>query len=440
MNGRLIVLLAVASALAVLAASCGATKEAIRIGVLADCEGYLAGFYDISLAGAELPLLRRGGRLAGERPAAGVEGVTIGGRRVELVFGCAGEMTSGTLELRRLVESEGAEVVVGPGQAGVGIAMAEYAKHQPDTTFAITSWEVLTSLDPGANVFRFTSGYAQGEAGLGAYAYHRLGWRRAVTIAYPDPLGWGWAAGPIAEFCSLGGEIVHRTWLFDPPDKLPERLADVPRKGVDGYFVMTNGPDAGIFLEQLAKSAPHLGRTVVTSAAAATGLDPAVVKRLGKRLIGIVEAWDTPGPGSPSFAAYMAEFRKAFPRIADPADANFHLFDVYYNNGMAAVLRALESVDGDLSNGQQRFRRALADVTLEAPNGHVRLDANRQAIGPAYLFQIDGYERGALHYRVLKTVENVDASFGGHFGRGDPLPDRTQPPCEHGHPPAWARR
>src|SRR5262249_50148866 len=212
MKGRRALLLLCASALAMLAASCGGSKQAIRIGVIADCEGYQAGFYDLSLAGAELPLLRRGGHLAGEQPVAGVDGVTIGGRRVELVFGCAGDLTSGTLELRRLVESEGAEVVVGPSVPPLGIAMAEYARHQPDVTFAITSWEVLTSLDPGANVFRFTPGYAQGVAGLGAFAYHQLGWRRAVVIADPDPIGWGWAAGPIAEFCSLGGEIVRRVW------------------------------------------------------------------------------------------------------------------------------------------------------------------------------------------------------------------------------------
>jgi branched-chain amino acid transport system substrate-binding protein len=439
MSARRLLPLLVAAAFAVVAASCGGVQQTIRIAIMADCEGPEAGFYDVTLAGAELPLLRRGGRLTGEAPSDGVEGVTIGGRRVELVFGCAGELTSGALELRRLVESERAEIVVGPSTPPLGIVTVEYAKHQPDVTFAVTSWEVLTALNPGANVFRFTSGYAQGEAGLGSYAYHRLGWRRAVTIAYPDPLGWGWAAGPVAEFCSLGGEIVDRVWLYDPPEKLPERLAQIPTEGIDGYFVMTNGPEAGAFLEQLARSEPDFGRKVVSSAAAATGLDRAVIARLGKRLVGIVLAWDVPGPGFPPFAAYRAEFRRAFPRAADAADANFHLFDVYYNNAMEAVLRALERVDGDLSDGQRRFRAALANVELDAPNGRIRLDANRQAIGPTYPFQIDGNAHGVLHYRTLKPIENVDASFGGHFGRSDPLPDRTQPPCEHGNPPRWAR-
>jgi branched-chain amino acid transport system substrate-binding protein len=427
-----------AAALVPFAASCGGAQETIKIAIVADCEGLQAGFHDVALAGAELPLLRRGAKLAGANPSSGVEGVTIGGRKVELVFGCAGEMTSGALELRRLVESEGAEIVVGPSIPPLGIVTVEYAKHQPDVTFAITSWEVLTALHPGPNVFRFTSGYAQGEAGLGSYAYNKLGWRRAVTVATPDPIGWGWAAGPIAEFCSLGGEIVDRVWLFDPPEKLPEQLAQIPTRAMDGYFLMTFGPEAGAFLEELAKSERHLGRKVVSSAAAATGLDPAVVARLGKRLAGIVLAWDTPGLGDPRFDAYSAEFRRAFPRVADAADANFHLFDIYYNNAMEAVLRALDRVDGDLSDGQRRFRAALAGVELDAPNGHIRLDADLQAIGPTYRFQIVGIAHGAPQYRRLKPIENVDASFGGHFGPSDPLPDRTQPTCKHGNPPRWA--
>jgi branched-chain amino acid transport system substrate-binding protein len=77
-------------------------------------------------------------------------------------------------------------------------------------------------------------------------------------------------------------------------------------------------------------------------------------------------------------------------------------------------------------------------VELDAPNGHIRLDANRQAVGPTYMFKIDGYKNGQLHYAFLKTVEDVDASYGGHFGPGDPLPDRTQPRCVRGHPPQWA--
>lgn len=431
-------LLLATSALAVMAASCGGTEKPIRIAVMAPCEGPAGGAYELTLAGAELPLVQRGGRLAGGNPSDGVEGVSVGGRKVELVFGCAAELTSGSVELRRLVESERADIVVGPGWVPLGIVMTDYARRQPDVTFAVTSWEVLTPLDPGPNVFRFTGGYAQGEAGLGSYAYHQLGWRRAATLTYPDAFGWGWTAGPVAEFCSLGGDIVDRMWLYNTPEKLAELFAQATAKDVDGYFLMTNGPEAGAFFEQLAKSGP-LGHRVVSSAAAVTGINRTpVAARLGKRLVGVTAAWDIPGFGFPAFDEYAAAYRKAFPRLAGGADATFHLFDIYYRNAMDAVLQALEASKGDLSDGQRRFRAALARVELDAPNGHIRLDANRQAIGPTYLLQVISNNKGVLGYKLLKTVDNVDASFGGHFGPGDPVPDRTQPPCRHGSPPAWA--
>jgi branched-chain amino acid transport system substrate-binding protein len=419
-----------AAALAALASSCGgSTDDAIRIGVLADCDGAVSGLYDVALAGAELPLLRRGATLASGRPAGGVENVS----------GCAGEQTAGAVELRRLVENEGAEIVVGPNWVPLGVVMTEYARYQPDVTFAVTSWEVLTYLNPGPNVFRFTLGYMQGSAGLGAYAYHDLGWRRAVTIAARDPLGFGFHAAPVVEFCSLGGKIVDRIWLEVDTAAVPRQLSQIRADGVDGFFFVAAGPEAGIFLEHLAKTRPAVSRSVVFNAASLSGLDPSVVARLGEGLVGAVAGWDVPGPYLPSQAAYAREYRRVFPRLADAADATFHLFDIYFTNAMEAVVQAIEAVDGDLSDGQRAFRAALAGIKLDAPNGPIRLDANRQAVGSAYLYQITANDKGNLSVRPLRTIENVDASFGGRFGPGDPLPDRTQPRCEAGNPPAWAR-
>jgi branched-chain amino acid transport system substrate-binding protein len=430
-----------AAALAALASSCGGgSDDPIRIGVLADCDGAVSGVYDVALAGAELPLLRRGATLASGRPADGVENVSVGGRRIELVLGCAGEQTAGAVELRRLVENEGAEIVVGPNWVPLGMVMTEYARYQPDVTFAVTSWEVLTHMNPGHNVFRFTLGYMQGSAGLGAYAYHDLGWRRAVTIAARDPLGFGFHAAPVVEFCALGGKIVDRIWLEVDSAAVPRQLSEIRTEDVDGFFFVAAGPEAGVFLEHLARTRRAVSRSVVFNAASLSGLDPAVVARLGEGLVGAVGGWDVPGMYLPSMAAYAKEYRRVYPRLADAADATFHLFDVYYQNAMEAVLQALEAVDGDLSDGQRAFRATLAAVELDAPNGPIRLDANRQAIGSVYLYQISSNDKGNLSVRPLRTIENVDSSFGGRFGPGDPLPDRTQPPCEHGNPPAWARK
>src|SRR5919198_4130076 len=105
----------VAGLVAVLAfalAGCGGERRPIKMGVLADCTGFLAGFNDLELASAELPLLERGGRLDGEKPRDGVSGGKVAGRRVDLVTGCAESTTYSVLiaEARRLVAKETVDV------------------------------------------------------------------------------------------------------------------------------------------------------------------------------------------------------------------------------------------------------------------------------------------------------------------------------------------
>ena len=429
---------ALLAVLLVMAAGCSSGDDPVRIGVLADCEGGAGGLYDVALGGAELPLLKRGARLSGTRPAEGVTGLAIGGHPVELVFGCAGEQVEAATALRRLVESEGAEIVIGPDWVPLGLLTTEYARHQADVTFVVTSWEVLSHLTPGPNVFRFNLGFAQGTAGLGAYAFHELGWRRAATIAARDPLGFGFQAAPVAEFCALGGTISERVWLDLDPKTWRAQLGLAAASDVDGFFVLASN-EAGVFLDLLAKERPTISGSVVFNMASLTGLDERLAARLGDELLGAVGVWDWPGILLPSAVTYIEDYRRAFPQLAEAAGATFHLFDVYYHNGMEAVMQALEETGGDLSDGQRAFRAALARVELAAPNGPIRLDANRQAIGSTYMIRVTGNDKGKLEFDLHRTIENVDASFGGHLATGGPLPDRTQPPCTRGNVPAWAK-
>ena len=101
-----------------------APKRAIKIGVYADCQGAWDFAHDDSLAGAELPLVERGGRL-GVEPSAGVSGASVGGRPIRLYFGCdatdGGSSTAQTLaEARRLVEQVGVDILIGSHQHASG--------------------------------------------------------------------------------------------------------------------------------------------------------------------------------------------------------------------------------------------------------------------------------------------------------------------------------
>ena len=163
-----------------------APKGAIKIGVYADCQGIWGFAYDDSLAGAELPLVERGGRL-GVEPSDGVSGVSVGGRPIRLYFGCdetdGGSSTAQTLaEARRLVEQVGVDILIAPTDTPDELALQQYARMHPHTTF-VDGAGAAPDPNPAPNFFKFNTNGAQWMAGLGSYAYHALGWRRAVTVA-----------------------------------------------------------------------------------------------------------------------------------------------------------------------------------------------------------------------------------------------------------------
>jgi branched-chain amino acid transport system substrate-binding protein len=161
------------------------------------------------------------------------------------------------------------------------------------------------------------------------------------------------------------------------------------------------------------------------------------------RFAGVVYGMSVPGivgPPSPEQRAwnrYVREITSAFPNYAALAGS---VFPIAHRNAMEAVLRGLEAVDGDLSNGQRHFQAALADVRLDAPNGRIRLDANRQAIAPSYLQRVARGESGRLTMRTYRTLLGVEQTFNGAFAPGAPPLGRETIECRRGRPPAWARR
>jgi YVTN family beta-propeller protein len=417
-----------------------APKGAIKIGVYADCQGIWGFAYNDSLAGAELPLLERGGRL-GVEPSEGVSGVSVGGRPIRLYIGCdetdGGSSTAQTLaEARRLVEQVGVDILIAPTGTPDELALQQYARMHPQTTF-VDGAGAAPDPNPAPNFFKFNTNGAQWMAGLGSYAYHALGWRRAVTVvsSQSDAFWWAQAAAFDAEFCSLGGTIAKRVWYPPSLTDYSTVVAKVPSHGVDGVVV-----DNPWLLLALAKTDPQLRgnlsrKVVLTLAGPGTNLYP-----LGARLAGIVAAGPTlplPGadarPGLAPGGRYRTAFTRAFPRIPK---GDIGVFDVPYYNAMAATLQALDRVHGDLSGGERRFMAALAKVTLDGPNGRISLDSMHLGIGPNYLWQLQGPN---LKPVVIRTIPRVDASFGGYFKATDPPPSKTTPACVKRTPPPWAR-
>jgi branched-chain amino acid transport system substrate-binding protein len=429
-------LLAVAS-LALGAAGCSGGEQPVRIGLLTDCRGLFSGYEDQALAGAELPLLQRGGHLTNGRPSGGVSDARAGGRDLQLVKGCTEESEHTILveEVRRLVEVEDVDAVVGAIGESDSLVFRELARKYPDVVF-ISTWsgtQGLTLRHPAANVYRFDTDEAQDVAGLGSYAYRELGWRRAVTVADSTPVGWHEEAAFVAEFCALGGDVTAR--MTAPIDLGDPKVAGALR-GADGVAALTYG---GAFVPP--KLLPSLARVIGSPATrmvvgAYVLEDSNALVPIDGPLAGVVGASSIPPANStPAMRDYRRAFTKAFPGLP-PSDAETPVA-LAFNDAMEGLLHGLEASDGDLSDGRQRLREELARVRLDLPSSPVHLDRNRQAVRNVYLKQISR-GGGRRAFRLVRVVPGVEQTFGGLLSDA-PSPGPGSQPCRKATPPPWAR-
>lgn len=415
--------------LGLLASSCGGgggSDHPIKIAFISDCTSGFSPHRPQNVAGAELPFLRRGAKLRGAQPADGVTESTIAGKHVQLLLPCESYPVFTTLigTLGQVVEQDGAAVVVGTNLAGDGLVVKEYAKKHPEVTFLTKSGEQSTTLkNPVPNLFSFAADNVQESAGLGAYAYRALKLRRVVTVGENDPYGWAEVDGFAAEFCSLGGHIVQSRWTENFHPRALARLATkIPSQGVDGVALPTTSLPVHAFVNAWAKHHPHLGGQLLVNADS-NAFDPPLTKgMLG--LVGVSSSPLEPTAASRRFDRAAAE---AFPHLSP---------DPLSYDSIKSVLDALERVHGDLSHEQQKFRRMLARIHVDGPDGPISLDRRRQAITRTYLRRIGRNESGQLAVRQIAVVPNVEQTFGGYFGTSTPAPGR-HPLCRRGRPPAW---
>src|SRR3712207_4899360 len=119
------------------AAPADAPEGAIQIGVLTTCGGPFATFEAQSLSGAKYALINQaGGTADGQEAQDQVTGATVGGTPLAVSYGCSDATPDKAVaEARRLVENVGVQILLGPLSGDEGVAVAEYAKSQPDVTF-----------------------------------------------------------------------------------------------------------------------------------------------------------------------------------------------------------------------------------------------------------------------------------------------------------------
>jgi branched-chain amino acid transport system substrate-binding protein len=457
-TSRLFILLAaLVLALASISAACGGDDDddeageatatetgaadggTIRIGIFSNNEGAFAPFEGQTWGGAMLPLINRGATPKGSDPTEGVNGATIAGKTIEIVYGGSDSTPDKAVEeARRLVEQEKVDILVGPLSGSEGIAVANYSKQQPGVTFVngISGAQDTTLKVRSENFFRFHNDGTQWTAGLGDYAYNELGWRNVVTIGDDYDFPYSQIAGFVAEFCSIGGKVTQRLWPPLGEEDYSSYITQIP-ENVDGFFMGVGGTGTVAFVKQYGQLRGNLADRIMGGIFMT---DPVILKELGDQVVGVVTAGMTAGDSTrPEYTEYAEGLGEAYPDLEGTASS---VFAYGYFTAMEAIAQALEEVDGDLSDDHAAFREALSNLVLDAPLGTIRLDENRQALMDNFLQQIvaDNTGDGVPDVRTIKTIPEVDQTFAGFFSPDTPSPDRDDPKCGTAEPPPWTQQ
>jgi branched-chain amino acid transport system substrate-binding protein len=421
--------------------------EPLRLGILGECEGAFGGFHEDVVAGVTLAMVNFAGATSNSTTTAldGFTGAVAGGRPIEVVgVGCGDDTADRIIqEVRTLVEQQNAEIVIGPLSGDEAIAVANYANDHPEVTFinGIAGSQEPTLQVQAPNFFRFHGDGAMWNAGLGDILYNEAGWRTAAVIADDYSFGWTSAAGFIADFCAVGGDVVTRVF---PPlgttdySSFIQQLPDPDE--VDGYFWVVGGTGTNAALEAFVNAK---GDLTGDQHAGNLFFSPALASALGPDIAGAYIggfASLPPDVVTPEIEEYKASADATWESLASgaaggetaPASsaAGFGFFYGYYIAGQAMV-QALDAIGGDLSDGHAAFREELSTMTLDAPFGDVVLDENRQAIVDTYVAQLVlDEESGEVVQQTVAIVPGVDQTFGGTFGPDTPGPSRDFPPCE----------
>lgn len=387
-------------------------QDTIKMGALATLEGAFTVLGEDGMRGVRLALEQAG--------------YEAGGKKIELITGSSDASPDSAVNAaRKLVEQDGVDILVGPLSGSEGLAVKDYAKTQPGTTFVngTSAAQDTTLRDPAPNFFRFTTDGAQWQAGLGEYAYKEKGYEKVVVVAEDYSFPYTQVQGFMLDFCNMGGRVVEKYWVPIGNKDYSSIVYSIP-DDIDAIYVALGGADAVNFLsqyEQAGGSKPLIGGSIT--------VDQTVMSSKGKRkqnVIGtpsagpIADTWD-----DPDWQAFVAAYRKQFPDgFPSPS-----LFAHGYYISTKAVLESLDAVNGDLSNGHKKLRDYMANTTFDTPTGKVMLDHNRQAVADIFLTEVVEDAEGNLVNKVVKVIPQVNQTLGvpeaeflkyGPVGRDNP--------------------
>ncbi len=294
-------------------------------------------------------------------------------------------------KLRKLVEDDRVDFLVGPISSAVALAIRDYVHRQRVPLLVPAAFtRVLTSPQQASpNIFRLSDTTDQANYPMGAWLTKNTPHRKALVMAADFAGGRHSVEAFMAGFRDTGGEVAAEIYPpFDTADFRPY-LRRAAGAGADMIYAWFAGGDAIRFVRQCKESGlglPLFGHSALCA--------DTILARIGDAALGIVSTGAySPALETPENLEFVRDYEAAYGSWPSR----------YSECGwIAAALIATAAGDlkGDLSDGG-KVREALTHALpkIKPPRGPMRFDAYRQAVTPIYITRTE--KKGA---RIVNVV------------------------------------
>ncbi len=339
-------------------------KGSIKIGAIFDLTGFLAPLGADSQQGAILALEKAGYKVAG--------------RPVEFIREDGASDIDPTLDkARKLVESDKVCLIIGPIHSGAVLGMAGYLDRVSVPNLNIAYTPEALSLEHQW-VWQVSGQLRQGTYPSGVYAYEKLGYRTATTLAQDYVAGREFIAGFAQAFKERGGNVIQEQWYPNGTTDFTSYIINL--KKADCLAAWFPGADAfGAFrqLKELGNKTP-----IIQPEDGGITTSPPAMKELGNSIVGVdvtaLYSYTADTPGNKEFVqAYKTRWNGAIPGPMSGA--------AYTTTQIA--LEALRKTGGDTS--PQALRKALSEISIDTVRGHISFNKDRVAVFTCFIVKVD---------------------------------------------------
>lgn len=332
-----------------------AQKDPIKIGLVTDLTGFL------NVNGVHI---RQAALMALEEI-----NYTVAGRKIEfIVEDEAGSPAIAMDKARKLVETDKVCAFLGPFHGGAVVALANYANKvqvpQIVTWYSIPGDQMLTMNWTWVPI----GSLEQIGVPAGAYAYDKLGFRTATTLALDYVAGRKFMGGCTDTFEKKGGKLIQQQWMpMDTKDTAPYLTA---LKQADVFMPWFAGVTHNVGIRQIKEYGIKMPIILPQAGYMA---HPDQIKEIGDFGVGFITSeayvWNIDTPENKAFVAKYKEKYKMLP--AGPC------YGGYFN--MQILLAALKKTGGDSS--RNALAKALDQTQMKGFLGDFSFGDARLGIG-----------------------------------------------------------